>query len=209
VQAAPNLADNYDSQARRPGADGAAHFLIAGIPRVAVRQPAPRAEAGSRRSGARWNLRDRRCCAASLVGARRRDRRRDRLGGMPGTSSRLRPQATPRNFGEVLRHGARVLAGRDRRLAKSRPRPRRRTYQFSWDKLRTIDPNTRAHSLYLQAFAELGSSAVLALGMVSPAVDRARGLAGRAAQRELYAALFGVSSPSRSPSGYDWFWQMA
>jgi O-antigen ligase len=87
------------------------------------------------------------------------------------------------------------------------------TYQFAWDQLRTIDmTNTQAHSLYLQALDELGIvGGVLALGMVlfllwtGFAAWRAAG--GR--ERELYAALLGVSLAFAVGIAYDWFWQMA
>ena len=57
------------------------------------------------------------------------------------------------------------------------------TYQFAWDQLRSIDmPVLNAHSLYLQAFAELGVvGGLLVLGLVGALLwCRLRRLAGRA-----------------------------
>jgi O-antigen ligase len=87
------------------------------------------------------------------------------------------------------------------------------TYQFAWDELRPIDmTNTQAHSLYLQALDELGIvGGVLIIGLVlfllwtGYAAWRAAG--GR--ERELYAALLGVSLAFAVGVAYDWFWQLA
>lgn len=87
------------------------------------------------------------------------------------------------------------------------------TYQFSWDKLRPITmANTQAHSLYLQALDELGVVGfALALGMVLAmlyiGVQAWRNAGGR--ERELYAALLGVSVAFAVGVAYDWFWQLA
>jgi O-antigen ligase len=87
------------------------------------------------------------------------------------------------------------------------------TYQFAWDQLRTIDmPNTQAHSLYLQALDELGIvGALLALGMVLAMLwigfSAWRHASGR--ERDLYAALLGVSLAFAVGAAYDWFWQLA
>ncbi len=87
------------------------------------------------------------------------------------------------------------------------------TYQFTWDKLRTIDTgNTQAHSLYLQALDELGIvGGVLAIAMVLfllwTGYAAWRGASGRT--RELYAALFAISVIFAVGALYDWFWQIA
>ncbi|HEX3736718.1 MAG TPA: O-antigen ligase family protein [Solirubrobacterales bacterium] len=87
------------------------------------------------------------------------------------------------------------------------------TYQFAWDQLRPIKmPNTQAHSLYLQALDELGIvGGVLALGMVLfllwAGFSAWRAAGGR--ERELCAALFGVSLAFAVGVAYDWFWQLA
>ena len=87
------------------------------------------------------------------------------------------------------------------------------TYQFAWDQLRPIDmANTQAHSLYLQALAELGIvGGLLALGMVLSMLwigfTTWRAASGR--ERELYAVLLGVSLAFAVGIAYDWFWQMA
>jgi tetratricopeptide (TPR) repeat protein len=86
------------------------------------------------------------------------------------------------------------------------------TYQFSWVELRNnAVPNLEAHSLYLQAFSELGLiGGLLVLAMVG--VILWAGLtawrAASGAQRELYAALFGVTLAFAIGAGIDWFWQI-
>ena len=87
------------------------------------------------------------------------------------------------------------------------------TYRFSWDKLRHIEvPVLNAHSLYLQAFTELGAVGgllVLALvGMllwVSFAAWRGAG----GARRELHAVLFAACLAFAFGAGIDWFWEIA
>jgi O-antigen ligase len=87
------------------------------------------------------------------------------------------------------------------------------TYGFTWDKLRPIAmANTQAHSLYLQALDELGIVGfALALGMVLAMLfigfEAWRHAGGR--ERELYAALLGVSLAFAVGAAYDWFWQLA
>jgi hypothetical protein len=87
------------------------------------------------------------------------------------------------------------------------------TYQFSWNQLREINlPVIDAHSLYLQAFAELGLiGGLLTLAMVLfllwtgfEAWRRASGT-----QRELYAALFATALAFAVCAAIDWFWQIA
>jgi O-antigen ligase len=87
------------------------------------------------------------------------------------------------------------------------------TYEFTWDQLRPIlMGNTQAHSLYFQALDELGIvGGLLALGMVLTMLGIGfaawRHAGGR--ERELYAALLGVSLAFAIGIAYDWFWQVA
>ena len=87
------------------------------------------------------------------------------------------------------------------------------TYQFSWVELRSIpNPVHNAHSLYLEAFAELGLiGGLLVLGMVGfllwtgfLAWRDARG-----APRELNAALLAVAVGMAVGMAIDWFWEIA
>ncbi len=87
------------------------------------------------------------------------------------------------------------------------------TYRFSWDRLRHEDiTNQVAHSLYLQAFSELGVvGGVLVLAIVLlllwtgfSAWRRAQGT-----QRELFAVLFAVSLAFAVVAAIDWFWEIA
>jgi tetratricopeptide (TPR) repeat protein len=87
------------------------------------------------------------------------------------------------------------------------------TYQFSWFQLRSIPVAVHhAHSLYLQAFAELGilgGALVLALvGLILwtgfAAWRRASG-----PQRELHAALLAVCVAFAVGAALDWFWEIA
>lgn len=87
------------------------------------------------------------------------------------------------------------------------------TFRFSWHLLRH-DPatNTDAHSLYLQAFAELGVlGGLLVLAMVGVLLWTGfaawRGAQG--ARRDLYAALLGACLAFAVCAGIDWFWQIA
>ena len=87
------------------------------------------------------------------------------------------------------------------------------TYQFAWDQLRPIAmSNTETHSLYLQALDELGIvGGLLALGTVLAMLwigfTAWRAAGGR--ERELYAALLGISLAFAVGIAYDWFWQLA
>jgi hypothetical protein len=87
------------------------------------------------------------------------------------------------------------------------------TYQFSWVKLRTLDtPVHNAHSLYLEAFSELGLiGGLLVLGMVGfllwtgfSAWRHSSGIA-----RERNAALLAVALALAVGMAIDWFWEIA
>ena len=87
------------------------------------------------------------------------------------------------------------------------------TYRFSWHLLRD-EPvaNLEAHSLYLQAFAELGVvGGLLVLAMVGfllwAGIAAWRAAEGR--ERDLFAALLGVCFTFAICSAIDWFWEIA
>jgi hypothetical protein len=87
------------------------------------------------------------------------------------------------------------------------------TYLFSWHQLRHEPvPNLEAHSLYLQAFAELGLvGGLLVLAMVGVLLW-AGFAAWRAAEgrpRDLFAALLGSCLAFAVCSAIDWFWEIA
>jgi O-antigen ligase len=87
------------------------------------------------------------------------------------------------------------------------------TYRFAWDREREIDvPVLNAHSLYLQAFAELGLiGGLLVLALVGTVLWTGfaawRGASG--ARRELHAALFAACLAFAIGAGIDWFWEIA
>jgi O-antigen ligase len=86
------------------------------------------------------------------------------------------------------------------------------TYRFAWDRHRTIDrPVLDAHSLYLEAFAELGVvGGLIVLALVGGLVWTAFA-AWRAAphpQRERYAMLFATMLAFAVGAAIDWFWQI-
>ncbi|HEY2715523.1 MAG TPA: O-antigen ligase family protein [Solirubrobacterales bacterium] len=87
------------------------------------------------------------------------------------------------------------------------------TYRFSWHLLRhDRAPNIDAHSLYLQAFAELGvvgGLLVLAMVLALLWIGFRAWQAARGPRRELYAALLGVCLAFAVAVGIDWFWQIA
>lgn len=87
------------------------------------------------------------------------------------------------------------------------------TFRFSWHLLRH-DPVTNAdvHSLYLQAFTELGLlGGLLVLAMVGVLLwtGFAAWRAAQGVRRDLYAALLGVALAFAVCSAIDWFWQIA
>ena len=87
------------------------------------------------------------------------------------------------------------------------------TYQFAWDRHRTIaQPVHNAHSLYLEAFAELGvvgGLLVLALVGLLLWTGFAAWRAAPHPQRERYAALFAATLAFAVVAGLDWFWEIA
>jgi O-antigen ligase len=87
------------------------------------------------------------------------------------------------------------------------------TYQFSWNQLRSIElPVHDAHSLYLEAFAELGViGGLLVIGLIGTLLWCAFA-AWRAApdpQRDRYAALLAAMLAFAVGAAFDWFWEIA
>ena len=87
------------------------------------------------------------------------------------------------------------------------------TYRFSWDKLREIEvPVLNAHSVYLQAFTELGVlGGLLVLALVGTLLwtGFAAWRAAGGVRRELYAVLFAACLTFAIGAGIDWFWEIA
>lgn len=87
------------------------------------------------------------------------------------------------------------------------------TYKFSWEQLRDDPiPNTEAHSLFLEAFAELGLvGGLLVLGLAGSLLwtGFAAWRAARGAQRELYAVLLAAVLAFVVGAAIDWFWETA
>jgi hypothetical protein len=86
-------------------------------------------------------------------------------------------------------------------------------YEFAWERHRSIAlPVHDAHSLYLEAFAELGTvGGLLVLALVGTLLWTGFS-AWRAAvhpQRERYAALFAACLAFAIVAGLDWFWEIA
>ncbi len=87
------------------------------------------------------------------------------------------------------------------------------TYEFSWERHRSIELAVHdAHSLYLEAFAELGAvGGLLVLGLVGTLLWCAFA-AWRAApypQRERYAVLAAAMLAFAVGAAFDWFWEIA
>jgi O-antigen ligase len=87
------------------------------------------------------------------------------------------------------------------------------TYQFSWELHRSIElPVHDAHSLYLEAFAELGAvGGLLVLGLIGTLLWCAFS-AWRTAphpQRERYAVLMAAMLAFAVGAAFDWFWEIA
>jgi O-antigen ligase len=87
------------------------------------------------------------------------------------------------------------------------------TYLFSWDQHRSISqPVHDAHSLYLEAFAELGAvGGLLVLALVGLLLWTGFSAwhAAPHPQRERYAALFAATLAFAVVAGLDWFWEVA
>lgn len=87
------------------------------------------------------------------------------------------------------------------------------TYQFSWYLLRDIDmPVHDAHSLYLEAFAELGLvGGIIVLGLVLSLlwIGFSAWRAADGPQRELYAALLAACLAFAVGAAIDWLWEIA
>ncbi|HEX5989496.1 MAG TPA: O-antigen ligase family protein [Solirubrobacterales bacterium] len=87
------------------------------------------------------------------------------------------------------------------------------TYRFSWDELRDVKvPVLDAHSLYLEAFAELGVvGGLVVLGLVGTLLWTGfaawRGAVG--GRRELHAVLFAACLAFAVGAAIDWFWEIA
>jgi hypothetical protein len=87
------------------------------------------------------------------------------------------------------------------------------TYRLSWEQLRSIPiPVRDAHSLYLEAFAELGLvGGLLVLALVATLLwtGFAAWRAARGAQQELYAVLLAAALAFAVGAAIDWFWEIA
>jgi O-antigen ligase len=87
------------------------------------------------------------------------------------------------------------------------------TYIFAWERHRSIAlPVHDAHSLYLEAFAELGIVGGLLVLVLVGTLLWTGFSAWRAAphpQRERYAALFAATLAFAVVAGLDWFWEIA
>jgi hypothetical protein len=87
------------------------------------------------------------------------------------------------------------------------------TYQFSWEQLRSIPtPVHDAHSLFLEAFAELGLvGGLLVLALVGTLLwtGFAAWRAARGSQQELLAVLLAVAVAFTVGAAIDWFWEIA
>jgi O-antigen ligase len=87
------------------------------------------------------------------------------------------------------------------------------TYEFAWEEKRSIElPVHDAHSLYLEAFAELGiAGGLLVLVLVGSMLWAGFGAWRNAIypQRERYAALFAAMLAFAIGAAFDWFWELA
>jgi O-Antigen ligase/Tetratricopeptide repeat len=87
------------------------------------------------------------------------------------------------------------------------------TYQFSWNQLRSISvPVSQAHSLYLEAFAELGLvGGLLVLALVGSLLwtGFSAWRAAQGAQRELFAVMLAAALAFAVGAAIDWFWETA
>ena len=87
------------------------------------------------------------------------------------------------------------------------------TYQFSWEQLRSIPvPVLDAHSLFLEAFSELGLvGGLLVLGLVGFLLwtGFAAWRGARGSQQELCAVLLAAAVAFTVGAAIDWFWEIA
>jgi hypothetical protein len=87
------------------------------------------------------------------------------------------------------------------------------TYEFAWEERRSIEiPVHDAHSLYLEAFADLGLvGGLLVLALVGTVLWYGFSAWRDAVhpQREAYAALFATILAFAVGAGFDWFWEIA
>ncbi|HEX7278920.1 MAG TPA: O-antigen ligase family protein [Solirubrobacterales bacterium] len=87
------------------------------------------------------------------------------------------------------------------------------TYQFSWNQLReTPIAVLDAHSLYLEAFAELGAVGgvlVLALVLALLWIGIAAWRAAESSRKDLHAVLLAACLAFAIGAGIDWFWEIA
>jgi hypothetical protein len=87
------------------------------------------------------------------------------------------------------------------------------TYRFSWTELRQIELKLLdAHSLYLEAFAELGLiGGLLVIGLIGTLLwtGFAAWRAASGPRRELHAVLLAVCIAFAVGAGIDWFWEIA
>jgi O-antigen ligase len=87
------------------------------------------------------------------------------------------------------------------------------TYEFAWEERRSIElPVHDAHSLYLEAFSDLGLlGGLLVLALVGCLLWYGISAWRVAAhpQREAYAALFATMLAFAIGAGLDWFWEIA
>jgi O-antigen ligase len=86
-------------------------------------------------------------------------------------------------------------------------------YEFAWERHRSLEqPVHDAHSLYLEAFAELGlAGGLLVLALVGTLLWTAFAAwrAARGRGRELHAALLAAMLAFAVTAGLDWFWEIA
>jgi len=87
------------------------------------------------------------------------------------------------------------------------------TYQFSWEQHRSIEmPVHDAHSVYLEAFTELGAvGGLLVLGLIGTLLWCAFAVWRAAPEplRDRYAALLAVMLAFAVGAAFDWFWEIA